>query len=242
MSVHPPAALAAGAGPPQKRPLRCYTDSVSRLIVYVDGFNFYYGAVKQTPYKWLNFNKLFKILFPKDDLVLVRYFTARVKNNPLNPGQRGRQGAYLRALRTLPDFEIHEGFFLSHPVNMPVAPPGTGFARVLKFEEKGSDVNLATYLMLDAIEDRFDVAAVVSHDSDLALPIQIVNERLGKPVGVVGYDPRFQRKYGKRPRTSERLRQVAAFYKTLRESAFRRAQFPDVVQSQDGPIHKPSGW
>ncbi len=226
----------------KKRPLLCYTDSVQRLIVYVDGFNFYYGAVKQTPYKWLNFNKLFEILFPKHNLVLVRYFTARVKDNPLSPGQRQRQTAYLKALQTLPNFEIHEGYFLSHLVNMPKAPPETGFARVIKFEEKGSDVNLATYLMLDAIENRFDVAAVVSHDSDLALPIQVVNERLGKPVGVVGYDPRFQRKYGKRPRASKKLQEVAAFYKSLRESAFRRAQFPEVVQSKEYAVPKPDGW
>jgi len=215
---------------------------MSRLVVYVDGFNFYYGAVKHTPYKWLNFNELFKIVFPRDELVLVRYFTAKVKDNPLSPGQRERQAAYLKALNTLPNFEIHEGYFLSHAVTMPKAPPETGFARVLKFEEKGSDVNLATFLMLDAIENRFDVAAVVSHDSDLALPIQIVNERLGKTVGVVGYDSRFQKKYGKKPRTSKKLHEVAAFYKSLRESAFRRAQFPDIVQTQDGPIQKPAEW
>ena len=213
-----------------------------RLIVYVDGFNYYYGAVKGTPYKWADLGKLSKILFPRDEIVLIRYFTAPVQDNPLNPGQHVRQRTYFRALRTIPNLEIHEGFFLSHSVWMPKAPPERGRVKVLKFEEKGSDVNLATHLIFDAFEDRFDVAAVISNDSDLALPIQMVQEKLGKPVGVVGYDCRLQKKYGKKCRQSARLREAASFFKTIRESALRRAQFPEELEDEKGRFRKPGFW
>ncbi len=47
--------------------------------VYVDGFNLYYGALKGTPYKWLNPVELSKFFLPQGYTVdKVLYFTARV--------------------------------------------------------------------------------------------------------------------------------------------------------------------
>ena len=57
--------------------------------------------------------------------------------------------------------------------------------KVVKVEEKGSDVNLASHLLLDAFQGSFDVAAVLSNDSDLVEPIRIVTKVLGKPVGLL---------------------------------------------------------
>lgn len=208
----------------------------------MDGFNFYYGAVKGTPYRWVNLERLFELLFPHDEIVKIRYFTADVSDNPLNPGQRIRQKTYLRALRTLPKVEIHKGFFLSHVVTMPKAQAKREAVRVIKFEEKGSDVNLATHLIFDALENRFDVAAVVSNDSDLAFPIEMVRSRLKKVVGVVGYDPRLQKKYGKKSRQSKRLAEVASFFKAIRETALMKAQFPDELEDERGKFTKPQAW
>ena len=56
-------------------------------IVYIDGFNFYYGAVKGTPYKWLDLEALCRRLLPKDQIVKIRYFTARVASRPEDPQQ-----------------------------------------------------------------------------------------------------------------------------------------------------------
>ena len=49
-----------------------------RSIVYIDGFNFYYGAVRGTRYKWLNLESVFRRLRPDDDLQAIYYFTALV--------------------------------------------------------------------------------------------------------------------------------------------------------------------
>jgi hypothetical protein len=71
---------------------------------------------------------------------------------------------------------------------MPVARPRRGGARtveVVKTEEKGSDVNLATFLLLDAFKRDCDVAVVISNDSDLKLPIEVAQRELGLRIGVI---------------------------------------------------------
>ena len=118
-----------------------------QTIVYVDGFNFYYGAVKRTPYKWLNLEAMCQRLLPRDQIVKIRYFTARVNDRPDDPQLASRQDTYLRALATLPLVEIHYGHLLTRAARLPRVNHRPGQSRtvkVLRTEEKGSDVNLAT--------------------------------------------------------------------------------------------------
>lgn len=108
-----------------------------RTIVYIDGFNLYYGAVKGTPYKWLNLDALCWAYLDatKNDILKIKYFTALIKARPYNPDQNNRQQTFLRALKTIPHLEIIMGHFLSHEITMPLAD-GTGYAKVIKTEEK----------------------------------------------------------------------------------------------------------
>ena len=88
--------------------------------VYVDGFNLYNGALRNTPYKWLDPEKLaYRILTPGAIVEKVKYFSAKVIGRPNDPDQPLRQIAYWRALRTLPCIEIIEGQFAVRPVRMP---------------------------------------------------------------------------------------------------------------------------
>jgi hypothetical protein len=168
--------------------------STIRTNVYVDGFNLYYGCLKGTPYKWLNLAELCRVPLPPHYQVnRIRYFTAHIRPRPTDPQQLDRQLAYLRALATLPNLSVHLGQFLESYIFMPLAvPPASGspFVRVLKTEEKGSDVNLATYLLVDAYEHDFSAAVVITDDSDLAEPINMVRKRLGCHVTVLS--PRGQ--------------------------------------------------
>src|SRR5438046_9627545 len=68
-----------------------------RTIVYIDGFNLYYGAVRGSAHKWLNLPRFFQLLRPHDNIVKVHYFTALV-DGPTRPNQE----VYLRVLGTLP--------------------------------------------------------------------------------------------------------------------------------------------
>jgi NYN domain len=205
-----------------------------RTIVYVDGFNLYYGSVKRTAYKWLDVRKLVRLLLPQHDVAHVHYFTARVKAAPYDIQQPARQEVYLRALRTLPNFSIHFGSFQQHPKWLPLEVPAGGqtHARVLVTKEKGSDVNLATLLLIDAHDRRFQQAVVVSNDSDFELPIRIVQTKLGLPVGVL-----HPHREG-----SVQLRKAAAFFRPIPRGALAACQFSSTMRDSVGRFTKPSTW
>ncbi len=201
----------------------------------MDGFNLYYGALRKTPYRWVNLHALFQLLLPNNAIQDIKYFTALVAARPNDLTQPQRQQLYLRALATVPNISVHLGHFLVHEVMMAlVVPPGAlqQFVKVIKTEEKGSDVNLATQLLNDAHLNRFDVAVVVSNDSDLLGPIKIVRNELGKKVGVL--NPQ------KHP--SRAILPHIDFMKQIRAGALQAALFPDQLIDRYGVFTKPQGW
>lgn len=78
----------------------------NRSIIYVDGFNLYYGAVKNTPWKWLNIEKYFTLLRQDDNIQSIKYFTARIQGS-----HKPNQDVYLKALNTLSKVNIIYGLF-----------------------------------------------------------------------------------------------------------------------------------
>jgi uncharacterized LabA/DUF88 family protein len=174
-------------------------------------------------------------IFPANDIVRIKYFTALITLRPDDPNKPSRQKTYLRALQTLPDLSIYYGHFLAHVVRMHLANPEPGqdpFVKVIKTEEKGTDVNLATELLVDAWSDAFDCAVVISGDSDLTAPVKVVNERFKKTVGVLN----------PQQKPSFALKKVAGFYKHIRESALQASQFPPELVDDMGSFHKPASW
>ena len=204
-------------------------------IVYIDGFNFYYGAVKGTPHKWLDLEALSRRLLPSDQIVKIRYFTARISARPDDPQQAVRQETYLRALNTLPLIETHFGHYVTRRTRMALATPpesGPRTVEVLKTEEKGSAVNLATYLLLDAFRGNCDTAVVISNDSDLAEPVRVAQVGAGIRVGVI--NPHLA-KY-----RSRRLQ--GTFFKQLRPNVLGQCQLPTTIHDSEGAITKPPTW
>jgi uncharacterized LabA/DUF88 family protein len=199
--------------------------------VYVDGFNLYYGCVKDTVHRWLDLAALCKRLVPNNTINRIRYFTALVTPRPSDPQQRMRQEIYLRALRTIPNLTLYTGRFLASKVWMRRAD-GLGYVQVLKSEEKGSDVNLANSLLIDCYLSDCDIAVIISNDSDLVFPIEHVKRHLGKIIGVV--NPH------KRP--SHELFAIANFYKSIRPGALAASHFPDKLTDALGDFHKPPTW
>ncbi len=86
-----------------------------KTFVYVDAFNLYYGSLKKSPHKWLDIRKMCELSLPKNQIERICICTARVTARPSDPDQPLRQNMLFRALRTLPNLEIVEGHFLSHP-------------------------------------------------------------------------------------------------------------------------------
>jgi uncharacterized LabA/DUF88 family protein len=165
-----------------------------RTIVYIDGLNLYYSALKWTLHKWLDLETLSALVLPGFQIDRINYYTARVSGR-VDRQSPVRQHAYLRALSTLPKLTIHFGNFLASekwaglvqpPAFKPAIalPPGIvpQVARVHKTEEKGSDVNLGVHLVRDAFKGYFDTAAVLTNDTDLCEPLRIVTQELNLPV------------------------------------------------------------
>ena len=103
-----------------------------RTFVYVDGFNLYYGALKGTPFRWLDLVALLeKVLQPHHDILKVKYFTAGVSGTSADQSKPQRQDVYLRALRRYrPEVEVYFGHFLRHRVRAPLAQPWETSARL----------------------------------------------------------------------------------------------------------------
>lgn len=219
-----------------------------RTSVYIDGFNLYYRMLKDKPaVKWLDPKALATAVLQKSHKIqTVNYYIARVSARAHDPNAPARQATYLKALSTVPEIVVHEGNFMITEPWMPLAAPPqakpNGYAwahpppvtvRVIKSEEKGSDVNLGVHLVRDAFMDRFDVAVVLTNDSDLVEPIRIVTQEVGKRVGLL-----VPVKY---PNNS--LTKVASFYLHIRPGHLLASQFPSPIKLANGAeLHKPASW
>lgn len=228
--------------------------------VYVDGSTFYYGMFKRPrwlPWKWLDLHTLSQQLMPNHEIHRIRYFTADVTAPPDNPHQAVRQQTYLRALRTIPNLTIHKGKYQTNPKWRPPAHPipipaldnplsdtEAEIARrvldqiknveVHSREEKGSDVNLGSYLLMDAFENDCEVAVVISNDSDLATPMRFARDRFGIEVWV------FSPHSGE---PTNHLKNAATYHRSIRPNVLERCLFADtLVDSQGRSIHKPARW
>ncbi len=206
-----------------------------RVYVYVDGFNLYYRALQNTPYRWLNLVEVAKrLLDPSDTTPMIRYFTARVSARAGDLDAPRRQQIYLSALRTLPTVVIHFGTFLTKTKRRPLVSNPTQFVEVHDTEEKGSDVNLAVHLVNDGWHGRYEAALVMSQDSDLSEALRIVRDELRKPMGLVWLD-------GGRPSTY--LAQASSFVRHLSRADLAASQFPNpLLRTNAPPLPKPAMW
>jgi hypothetical protein len=208
---------------------------MQRTWIYVDGFNLYYNSLKHTQYRWLDLKKLCEeMLASFNNVERIKYFTARVVDK-FNTGCARDQQAYLDALGTLPEVEIIYGNFLSHNVLMPLATPpakGNKFAEVIRTDEKGSDVNLASHLLNDAWKNEFDVAVVISNDSDLATPINMVLKDHKKKVGIMHPTPYLAHSL---------VQTSPSFRKKITPAHLKPSLFPQTIDATP-PIVMPTGW
>lgn len=225
-----------------------------RAIFYIDGFNFYYLRTKFQPqYKWLNMKALADLIVPPGtEVKAVKYYTAPVSGKIDHDAPR-RQQALFAALRTIPEISIYNGRFLSgekwaglvHPPRAKPQPyvwtqPPPVVVFVKKTEEKGSDVNLGVHLVRDAFVDIFDVAYVITNDTDLVEPIRIVTQEIGKQVCIVA--PNRARSGGP-PMPSPSLEAVSTFKHYIDDAELAASQFPLVVNRPGKtPIARPATW
>ena len=200
-----------------------------RIVAYIDGFNLYFGLREKgwKRYYWLDVWQLSENLIRKGHLVGVKYFTACVRGDP---PKEARQQALLGALHThRPSLEVIYGHYLHK--NWQCRKCGAVWR---SSEEKKTDVNIATQLLSDAFRDRFDTAFVISGDSDIAPPIELIRADMPNKNVIVAFPPN---------RFSAELQRVAASSFHINQKAIRTALLPNPVIKPNGTeLWKPLEW
>ncbi len=230
--------------------------------IYIDGFNFYYGRLKRTPYKWLNVVKLFaqhavpnEVSYSKHH---IKYFTANISGKAAsNPDSLKDQSNYLEALEAIygqDTLSIHYGNFhvtkskalhIPDPDN-PLHPKDCAKVAVWKMEEKQSDVSMAVEALTDAMtESDLEQIVFVTNDSDQAPTLSKIRQL--KPNIRIGVICPIKKESGRAP--SVQLIQHADWtIRDLRNSWLKRSQLPRAIsETYSGkklkkPREKPEGW
>lgn len=208
-----------------------------KTIVYIDGFNFYYGALKngkkRKGKKWLNLESwLLKIFKPGHfNIDKIKFFTAKVSGSKVDPQKPIRQQVYFRALRTISKVEIILGNFTKKNVWINVT--GEVAVKAKTYEEKGTDVNIAAHIVNDGHRGLYDTAIVVCNDSDIADALRIVTQELGLEVILVNPS---------QGKATVKLSSYALFVKNVREGQLTSSQFPNSMSDAKGSFNKPPSW
>lgn len=217
-----------------------------KTIVYVDGYNLYYGLLRKSQYKWLDLYKLFNeyVLNPSADLLEVRYYTAPVLGKISDdPNSQQRQRKYLQALRKMPPgkVQIIEGkIAASTPflriVNQIPQVPELTHVQVYTLSEKKTDVNLASDLITGAWTSAYEQAVICTNDTDISGALAAVrlhhpNLQLGLVAPIPGDDHR---------RMASDLTRHVSWAKILSPVHLANSQLPNRIPSTS--IHKPDTW
>ena len=201
---------------------------IERVVVYIDGFNLYFGMLEADlgRLKWLNLNLLVKnLLKTNQKLFEIKYFTSRVSNNP---EKQKRQTTYIEALEAF-GVKVYYGHYQRNKTECNRC--GNIWP---KYNEKMTDVNIATQMIIDAYKNKYDMAMLISGDSDLVPPIKAIHENFEHKRVFVIFPP-------KRHNNSVSL--VARGSMTIGRKKLADSQLDQEVKKKDGYIiKKPTEW
>ncbi len=203
---------------------------MERVRAYVDGMNLYHGLRQRygRRYHWLDLQALASsLLKPGQQLDLVTYFTARVRDEP---AAEQRQTTYIEALNAhCKSLCVVDGRYQEKQMRCRGCR-----AMWTTYEEKETDVSIAVSLVEDAALDRFDMALLLSADSDLCPAVRSVRRVDARKRVVVAFPPK---------RNSADLRRHAHASMFIGNDKIRRSQLPAEVTRMDGRrLARPKYW
>jgi len=225
-----------------------------KTIVYVDGYNLYYGLLRAKGFKWLNLHKLFQnhilpFKSPDAELTEIKYYTADVKAQFAIRGNISEhaQGQYHRALRSSAggNIEIISSYHTtenSRAIKYNVPPDIHDTVDIWKVEEKQTDVKLALQMYIDASKGACDQIVLCTNDNDLAPALKNISADFPHiQIGLV--IPRPDPRLGtSRPPAGELRKYTSWYLPHIRDSALVGSLFPDVVSGKRKPAIKPEYW
>lgn len=234
-----------------------------KFNAYIDGFNLYKGALQRRPdLKWLDLKRYCSDRLINYKLEKVYFFTSRIKEKYSGDAAPRRQHAYLRALEesgvevVLGKFRrdvawqrlvspIHRESISPHledpmsrvqksfDTSAASAHPDSIQANVWKYGEKGTDVNLASYLLRDIFKFQLQSALIITGDSDLVTPLEIAQTQY---VFIKTINP-------KSGRNAEQLSAASNTFEELQPERLQEFQFADRLKLKSGKIiRRPQEW
>lgn len=210
-----------------------------KVIAYFDGFNYYEGLRKKgwKKYYWQDFVKFVELfLRPYQELEAVRYFSAIQKNRD----KATRQEKLFQANKINPKFNLILGEFKRRTRWRNVECNGRMVGREISFwEEKKSDVALASYIIRDIVLNKCDTIFLFSADSDITPALDVVKEITysHKTIKIFVFFPPDNHSIDLDNRANK------AFRLDNHEFKFQRSQLPEKVAVSDGfIIEKPEKW
>lgn len=201
---------------------------MDNVIAYIDGYNLYFGLREKgwKRFYWLNLQRLAELfLKPNQTLIETKYFTTIVKRPD---DKRRRQQVFLEALQTLPNLSIFYGHFLSDSITCRRC--GHTYTT---HHEKMTDVNISVELMKDAFQDRFDLALLISADSDLVSPVRTVQQLFPQKKVITIFPP---------GRFSSALKSVSSGILRIGHVELSKSMFPDQVIKNGIILQRPVSW
>lgn len=208
--------------------MQTMSEKKERVVVYIDGFNLYFGMREASfdQCRWLNVKQLaISLLKPHQELVNIKYFTSRVSNNP---DKQKRQSTYIDALESI-GVKIYYGNYQDGSQECKRCGHIWRTAN-----EKMTDVNIATAMIVDAYKNEYDMAMLISGDSDLTPPIKAVHNLFTDKRVFIAFPP-------KRHNSSMAL--VAKGTMMIGRKKLVDAQFDDEVISKTGfKLRRPTAW
>ena len=202
---------------------------MERTIFYVDGFNLYYGIKTSgfNNFKWLYINALaHKLIKSNQKIVEINYFTSRVRNAP---DKEKRQITYIEALAHYSGINIYYGKY--QPNVITCYNCGHSYSSP---NEKMTDVNIAVKMLIDAFQNRFDTAVLISGDSDLVPPIREIKKYFKDKKVIVAFPPK---------RHNISISKIAHGSFIIGRKKLKDSQLPDEIIKPDGyKLLRPVEW
>ncbi len=164
-----------------------------RVIAYYDGSNFYHDCLDNYGIKKVNFfdmtNQLLNL--EKEQIVKIKYFNSPV-NQQENPQNYSKQQSFFQHIIKTPFCELNLGRLVRRPLNKinvncikcghqrgevikcPTCDRDINVNTCTNVQEKGVDIKIGISLLLDAINDKYDIALLFSSDADFTPAIKYI--------------------------------------------------------------------
>lgn len=224
-----------------------------KTIIYIDGYNLFYGCLKHSKDKWLD---VYQLLYrsvvheqaPSSELVSIKFFTADIQARVATHGQAAQQAqqAYHRALTTTYPDKIHiiKGYYSLEMARLPKyqKPPNKNDrVDVWKLEEKQTDVNIALEAYRDASKGVAEQLVFVSNDTDLAPALKALREDFGESL-TIGVVIPVRSSSTHRPGNTQLSAYANWTRKHITDRELGESHLPSLIPTKKKPIVKPEYW